>query len=112
MEVKMGDDKKLDKVPEGVPDPLENVLQYKPCPKFGCIGLNYLGCLGMSHSRVVAENASSIQFRDKPREHSPRDVLKYIFSLQAGLKKKWAVLITAWFNEYPQTHWLGFIWVN
>lgn len=53
----------------------------------------------MSHSRVVAENASSIQFRDKPREHSPRGVLKYIFtlkpSLQAGLKKKWAVLITA-----------------
>lgn len=33
-EVNMGDDKKLDKVPEVFPDPLGDVLQYKPCPKF------------------------------------------------------------------------------
>lgn len=29
----MGDDKKLDRVPEGVPDPSGEVLQYRPCTK-------------------------------------------------------------------------------
>lgn len=31
----MGDDKKLVKVPEGFPDPSGNVLQYRPCTKYG-----------------------------------------------------------------------------
>lgn len=73
----MGDDKKLDKVPEGVPDPSGDVLQYRPCPQFGCLELNTLGCLGMSHSRVVTENnKSTLQIREKSREPSPRDILE------------------------------------
>lgn len=71
----MGDDKKLDKVPEGVPDPSGDVLQHRPCSKRGCLGLNSLGCLGMSHSRVVTENMSSLHVREKLREHSHRDIL-------------------------------------
>lgn len=61
----MGDDKKLDKVLEGVPDPSGDVLQHRPCSKCGCLGLNSLGCLGMSHSRVVTENTSHLQVGQK-----------------------------------------------
>ena len=55
----MGNDKKLDEVPKDVPDPSGDVLQHRPCSKCGCVRLNSLGCLGMSHSRVVTDNMSS-----------------------------------------------------
>lgn len=48
----MGDDKKLDRVPEGVPDPLGGCLAIQAI--FGCIGFNFLGGLGLSY-RVLTE---------------------------------------------------------
>lgn len=72
----MEDDKESDKVPEGVPDPSGDVLQCRPCLECSCIGLNSLGCLGMSHSTVVTESISSAQVREKPREHSAREKVR------------------------------------
>lgn len=85
--------------------PRGDVLLYRPCLKFGCVGLSPLGCLGVSHSRVVTENTSSpkVEEREPKRAQSQGYIIFHTEDrLEEGQrkkgKKKRAVLIIAWCN--------------
>lgn len=75
------------------------------------MGLNSLGCLGMSHSRVVTGNARGVQVREQPREHSTAERTETYGVTGGWQPRRTQVGSAARFHVYPHVaSKINFVW--